>query len=53
MRVFYLSMDGGMAGDLVICFGRERGQQIDHLHLEVHWPLGSFQNDSGMFFEGA
>lgn len=27
--------------------------QIDCLHLEVLWPLGSWQNDSDLFFEAA
>lgn len=53
MRVLYLPPDGGMDGDLVTCFARQKGQQVDRLHVEAVWPLGSYQNDSALFFEAA
>ena len=50
MRVLYLPMEGGMAGDLVLSFARQEGPHIDRLHVEARWLLGSY---SALFFEAA
>lgn len=57
MRVLCLPTDGGTAGDLVACFARQKGQQINRgivsLWKPFRWPLGSCGNDSALFGEAA